>query len=553
MKIKFRNVVQKSWKVLLNNKQIQNLGNIVFDHGLIAIVTITADLYIGNANYGDTPISINITSGTETKQINKTICVRLRAKQVRLSTVKAARVNTTVSFYIYSSGIVGRRSVYLLFERNSFINKNDVFSNFLKLQHTYKIQGLVTYRWKVITKMYAASGSGDINIVWPVGVASLYKFTPIIQKIWPDNRVDFKVTRKCGFNSPTSAFFRLQFGDGDVADWQRYQPYYSCNRAILLRGHTYEKPGCYKTVFELRNPIGSIALHGKVRILQNITSLSIFAHSISSSVPIEKSSLGTKEFYVPDTDSFNVTAITANIGCGKYEWIILSPYWAKNTSEVNSIVVSHLIKQPGTYDFEVKVHYLGRSSSKRIKIIVSKSVLGLSLLAKTAGKDGKVTFYALVEEKGLSTTLNWKFGDGISETILNPKFISAAKLSNIASLPEAKDFDLDKRYGILKEHKYSFQGMYNAIVTVNDTFKNLTAKRTVLVSNAYCIRPRVKIAAQNDSKKLVFSVGETFTIITTLTIDCELSRQAIFRWTLFRSSLQDMKNNRISESDKAIR
>ena len=553
MRIKFRNIVQRSWKVVLNNEQIHNLGNIVFDHGLIATVTITADLYIGNASYGDIPISINITSGAETKQINKVICVRLRAKQVRVSTVKAARINTEVQFYIYSSGIVGKRSVYLLFRHNSFIKRDDVSSNVLRLRHRYTTQGLVTYKWKVTTKMYVASGTGDINIVWPVGRASQYRFKPIIQKVWPDSRVNFKVTRLCGFNSPTSAFFRLHFGDGDVAQWQRYQPYYGCNRTIELRGHTYEKPGCYKTVFELRNPIGSFTLHGKVRILQNIKSLRIFAHSISPSAHIEKSNLGMKEFYVPDTYPFNVTAIATSLGCGTYEWIILRPYWAKNTSDVNSVIVSHLIKRPGTYDFEVKVHYPGNSMSKRIKIIVSKSLRGLSLLAKNVGRDGEVAFYALVEEQGLLTTLRWKFGDGISETIRNPKFIPAVNLSNIANVPLAKDLDLNKRYGILKEHKYSSDGLYNAIVKVNDTFRTLTAKRTVLISKTHCLRPRVKIATHNDSKKMVFSIGETFTIITTLIIDCEISYQAIFRWTLLRSSLQDMKDNRISESDKAIR
>ena len=549
--IMFNSVSEKTWVIKLNGTQVHNIRSILFEHGLIATITINQSLYIGQGSYGDTALSISITSGSRRKEINKTICVRLKTNKVRVSAVKAALKDTPITFYVYSAGIGGTRNLYILFTEGSSTTKI-ISSNVYQVLQTYTAYGLFKYTWRVTTNVYVAEGSGEINIVEPLGKSSNYTFQPIIEKHWPDNRVTFEITRKCGFPPPTSAFYRLNFGDGEIANWQRFRAY-ACNVKIKLRGHTYDQAGCYKTVFELRNPLGRFTLKGKVNILQRINNIKIVARSISTPVPVQVDKLGTKMFYVQDVDPFNVTAITTGGRCRKFEWKILSPHWKKETTEVNSIIVKHLVKQTGTYDFEVKVKNSNNSVTKRVKIIVSKSLFGLSLLSNTTGRDRNATFYLLVEGWSPATIFKWTFGDGQSEIANYSSLLPATSLPKITQVSGASKIDLKKRLGIVKEYTYSSNGLYNVTLTATDIFRSLVAKRNVFISYSHCLRPEVRIKKQKDSKVLVFNLGETFTIVTYVSIDCDDSNQAVFRWTLIKSSTLEMDSGRVSESDKIVR
>ena len=550
--IKFRNVIDKTWVIKLNGTQLRTTRNILFEFGLIANIILNQGLYIGLNSYGDTALSINITSGSESKEINKTICVRLKTNKVRVSAVKAALKDTPLTFYINSAGLVGTRNIYILFKEGSSTTKV-TSSHKYQISHTYRTYGSFKYTWRVTTNVYVAEGSGTINVVRPVGQSANYTFQPVIQKYWPDNRVTFEITRKCGVPSPTSAFYRLSFGDGEVANWQKLKANLACNVKIKLRGHTYDQAGCYKTVFELRNPLGRFTLKGKVNILQRINNIKIVARSISTPVPVQVDKLGTKMFYVQDVDPFNVTAITTGGRCRKFEWKILSPHWKKETTEVNSIIVKHLVKRTGTYDFEVKVKNSNNSVTKRVKIIVSKSLFGLSLLSNTTGRDRNATFYLLVEGWSPATIFKWTFGDGQSEIANYSSLLPATSLPKITQVSGASKIDLKKRLGVVKEYTYSSNGLYNVTLTATDIFRSLIAKRNVFISYSHCLRPEVRIKKQKGSKVLVFNLGETFTIVTYVSIDCDDSNQAVFRWTLIKSSTLEMDSGRVSESDKIVR
>ena len=538
----------------LNQTQISNLKNILTDRGLIAVLTISADLYIGSASYGDTSLNITITSGRERRVISKTICVRLKVANVMFSTVNAARINLPVSFYIYSPSISGTRTLYVKFNDNVTIIRN-TDSSIYTVQQTYNSTGKFTYNWTLNTQIYVADGSGTINILQLVGRASDYTFEPMIEKQWPDSRVTFNITRLCGFPQPTSALFRLHYGDGNIAEWMATPIFFECNRVTILRAHTYQQPGCYNTTFELRNPLGRIELNGTVRINQRILSLTLVAFSISTLVPVVQDRLGIREFYVQSAYPFNVTATTTGGRCRTFEWRILRTSWVRVTYEVNSIIVSHLINSRGSYDVEVKVENKDNSLTRQIRVVVAKPLLGLLLISNTTrtGTERAVTFYLLVEESGLSTTFNWTFGDGNSEMMGYSSFITADNLPGISSVPAARDLNLKNFSGITKSYTFRSLGLYNVVVTATDIFRTLTAERTILISNRFCLRPQVSISTQNHSKRLIFNIGETFTVVTNLNVNCDSSNQAVFRWTLLRSSEWDLRNNRISESDKVIR
>ena len=552
--IKFRNVIQKNWKLALNQSQISDLQNILTDRGLIATLTINADLYIGSASYGDTNLNITITSGRERREISRLICVRLGVGNVMFSTVNAARVRVPVSFYVYSPSISGTRTLYVKFNDNVTISRN-TDSSIYTVQQTYNSTGIFTYNWTLNTLIYVADGYGTIDIVQLVGRPSNYNFEPFIGKQWPDSRVTFNITRLCGFPQPTSAFFRLHYGDGNIAEWMATPIFFECNTNTILRAHTYQQPGCYNTTFELRNPLGRIELNGTVRINQRILSLTLVAFSTSTLVPVVKDRLGNREFYVQSAYPFNVTATTTGGRCRTFKWRILRTSWKRVTKEVDNIIVSHLINSRGSYDVEVKVENPDNSITRRIRVIVTKPLLGLLLLSNTTktGTERAVMFYLLVQESGPSTTFNWTFGDGNSEMIGYSSFTVADNLTDISSLPAAKGLNLKNFSGIAKSYTFRSHGSYNVVVTATDIFRILTAERTILISDKFCLRPQVEILTQNHSKTLMFNIGETFTVVTSLKINCDASNQAIFRWTLLISSELDMRNGRISESDKVIR
>lgn len=550
VKIKFRYASKRSWEISLNGTKIVDLNEILYKDELNATLIIKSHLYASNVGYGDTNLTINVFNTNDREIIEKVICSRLLTRQVSVSTAKGSSPFQNVSFFVKSIEISGRKVISFNFGDGSHFNRTSFLSS-EEIRKSYSNIGLYTYSWIFVGVVYIAEGSGEIQVLNPLLQPSVYIFPQEIVQYWPQQRVAFNISQKCGYTAPTLVTFRISFGDGEILPWTQ-GPALSCNKTEELALHQY-KPGCYDTHFEMRNLLGRSELFGKVAILKEIHFLNISAHTISTSTPTVKYRDGIKEFHVQAAHPFRITALTTDGGCRTFEWKILDPYWSNSTYEVNYVVIDLLINKTGSYDIEVNVSNKIHSVTERIKIVVSKSVSGLLLLSTESDSDGLVAIYILVTDPGTSTFFNWTYGDGNFETEYNPNVRPALELANITTASGLSNQYLRDFLGRMKTYKYNNHGVYNITVTATDLFRSISAKRSVLVSKKICQRPTVRILVKNAAKGLVFSIGEAFTILTYVEIDCDYSDQALFAWELFISSERDMEKQRSSESDKMIR
>eukprot|EP00112_Aurelia_sp_Birch-Aquarium-sp1_P002284 Seg1249.12 transcript_id=Seg1249.12/GoldUCD/mRNA.D3Y31 product="Polycystic kidney disease protein 1-like 2" protein_id=Seg1249.12/GoldUCD/D3Y31 len=162
---------------------------------------------------------------------------------------------------------------------------------------------------------------------------------------------------------------------------------------------------------------------------------------------------------------------------------------------------------------------------------------------------GQTTFYLLLQDFGIGTEFIWDFKDRTVDKEKVIKFSAASSLPGISSIRGTESLNLTKYMGYVRQHTYTSKGMYDVSITANDQFTTLVAKRTVFVSNKVCKRPDVKILPK-DQKLLQFSLGETFTILSDVKLECDDFDKAVFEWRIYASSKEAMNNDRVAESDK---
>lgn len=551
LKIQFKFALEKNWKIELNGARISNLENILVKGKLNATVRIKPNLYVNKAGYSDAHLNITIFDSLGNLSIHRLICSRIKTEKVTVSVPKAVSPLAPMNFYVQSRSITGSRNICINFGDGS--NETKVsYRPTEGIAKVYASVGTYVYKWRVVGISHIAMGSGGLNVLNPILASSVYVFPRIIEQNWPFSNVSFYIGQKCGYPSPSGAFYRLSFGDGESTPWTA-APRIDCSKKMNLAWHVYKLPGCHFTRFEMRNALGRCEIVGKVLIHQTINSLRVDVRSVLASAPLELEKDGIKEIRVPDEAPFNVSAVTTGGRCRNFEWRILKPYWLKKTFESNSVIVDHLLNKPGTYDVHVKVFNNKSNLTQRLRLVLTRSLGGLILLTSIPNEYRKVSFYILLQDAGLSPTLNLTFGDGKFSTEINPNFTAAENLPNIKNISMAEKRSLDSLLGIYKEYRYSKDGVYSVVVTANDSFRNLNATRTLLISHKICLRPKVEILLGSELRRFVLRVGEAFTILSNVDISCGDYRQAVFQWQLFSSSERDMKKYRPAESDKSLR
>ena len=547
---RFKYRKKKFWAVKLNNTEVKDLKNVVFDSGRKATVRITSGLY---GRYGNTTLEIIISDKEEKKILTKNICVRFQSAKVEVSVTTAAARGAIVKFYIESenpSNVDRRFSIG--FGDRTYGSSYPLLSPLDNVERVYRYRGTYEYDWVIyVNSIATVTGVGTIKVVNAVKDCFDFSFSTAIAKDWPQNRIQFWMRHLCyNFQTPDEATYRIHFGDGEITAWLPL-PRLRCSRYAFLVQHTYKLPGCYDTWFEMKNLLGWCHYRGFVWIQKPLSTLTLEVKNKPLSKRVEKEVEGSMATYLRKRDPFEVEAITTGGRCRTYDWKIINPYWHRSSYEVDKTVISHL--SAGTYDLEVTVSNKVSSLVKMKRIVLIDTITELSLLASDPIQNGKIDIYLLVKEHGDDTQFFWDFGNGETISEKNPSFTPAKDLPNINQARGSESINLESYVGLIKPYTYGEFGTYIVNVTGVDTLVTLEASRTVYISKRVCRRPVVKILKEKKQTHLIFDFRESFTILTNVTIECDDSSEAVFHWSIFKSSKDDLDNNRLIESDKVTK
>lgn len=546
--INFKYLTNKTWSVTLNGIAIKDPNDVITDNGINATVRIEASLY---GDPGISELEVMLYDGIKEILISNIICTRKLSDAGSVSVLTAEASGKPIPFYIKRRGKMTAGIFKIDFGDGMSSEISNSTSLDFVLWKTYNSTGTFTYRWRMYDKRRISVGTGIIVISNPVMSADHYIFTSEIERFWPNNTVTFFIASNCISDPPSHAVYKLDFGDKSLAPWVSL-PSFNCSEKVNLTTHTYKEPGCYKVHFQMKNQLGFCEFYGSVNIYHAIGSVTLYFESLLQIPSLNKSANAAGDIHLQDSHPFSIQAMAKGGKCLLYEWTIVSPYWSKSTND-NSVVIQHLVDKAGVYDVEVKVSSKINAVIERRRLVLSKSLLGLTMLVTEPDEDRQISLYLLVLEPGTSSDFTWNFGDGSILTEKNKNFTNALNLPNIKNLQAPKGLDLTKYKGIYRNYRFTADGSYEILLTAKDSFRYLTARRSVFISSSVCHRPKVQILIQSGKDRLVYSIGETFNVLTDVQISCEDSNQAVFRWEFFGSSEQDSLNKRISESDRRIK
>ena len=552
IRFQFTVEVSRHWRIEINGSKVANLDGVVVDLVTNATVIIEPHLY---GPPGDIELNIRLNSGLDRpKSITRIICSRVLSHSLNVAVQKFGSLGKPTPFKIQKNNKTSIGTFLIDFGDGAKEEiPNFTFKNYL-LWKAFDLVGVYHCIWQYFDQYQLSRGleTIEIQVYMPVNQSERYLYPVSIKLSWPSNYVDFYITSSCTSKPPTNAVYRINYGDGSTyTSWTKV-PHYECGKSAKLPTYTYNQSGCFNVHFQMKNLLGFSSNNNTVSIYQALSSVMIRFRSEHPDVSLNKYNDSASISYLPNEFPFNVEAIVNASTCCQFEWIVVYPTWRKTTGNVNKITVSHLMNATKSYYVTVKV-FLGRSikvKSKRITFL--KTLLGLILLSENPNNEELVFVYLLFKEPGSSTVLTFDFGDGniVKEKYAN--FTTATNLPNIRNAPGSSKLDIASYKGLYKLHKYRHNGLFHVLVKASDRFRDLSAKRTVLVSNSACNRPKVNILMVNGRKSLAFSIGVTFTIQAYTEIKCGDSSQSAFKWEIFTSSKKNMKNSVSAEADKKI-
>ena len=529
-----------------------NLTGIIFD-GME-----TATLRIGHALYGPARmVRLKVTvspKGVIRTLITRNFCILLLSKDVSVRVRRTGIQSKPIRFKIKKTSILQPCNFVIEFGDGTGRRILNFSLSSHILWKIYNSTGKLIFKWTCYDKRKVSLGRDTILIIYyePIIESERYFFPTTITLSWPRRTVRFYVTSKCTSKPPSDAMYRINFDDGsEKASWSRV-PFYSCGSAVDLPTYTYNKSGCYNVHFQMKNLLGVRSEYSTVSINQIVPTFWLRFSNFPSYKSSNKTNGTSRVIFLQDKHPFLVEAVLNASTCFKYEWTIVSPYWRRSTSNVNKIVISHLLNKGGVYNLIVRVHGKRKSMLKPKRFVLLRPLRDLALLSTDPNYKRQVDLYLLVKEPGISPMLTWDFGDGqiIKEESLT--FATATSLPNVRNVPGANKLNIATYKGIYKEYKYKSNGLFNVLVTVSDNFRELIAKKTVFISNTACSRPSLNIFLEKGSGSFRFSLAETFTIQTYVEVDCIESSHSSFKWEMFTSSRKDMENEDIAESDRKI-
>ena len=541
---------KKSWKIKLNGSSFADPNTLLTEKGLK--VTFKIDLKYHLARIGDFKLEISVSDGVFQKIIERDVCVRFLNKKVKVSVVQASIPGRPVSFFFMTPDPSLGICRIVFGDGRRFNSSTNIKHQLYTINSTYTQLGVYLYTWSVRNSTNVALGTGQMTILNPVMEVGHYLFPTLVEKSWPDNRVQFYLMSKCLSPIPTYVSYRIHFGDGEIMPWTRMPDFNCKNRTNLIR-HAYKKADCYETYFEMKNLLGRCEMNGSVRIHQRLNSLRLDFNSIPPSRKMEKDYGGVKVVYLKYSYPFHIVATTTGGSCKKFEWKIAKPLWLAPAGTKDKVLVNHLVNKAGYYDLEVKIFNDISNITEKRKLILRKSLRGLILLASKPDISGKTDFYLLLEEFGNSTELLWDFKD--NNTVIRQKMnklFPASSLRGIVGIRGTENLNLKMYMGYVRQHTYSVKGMYDVSVTATDQLTSLVANRTVYVSTSNCKRPEVKILPKNQ-RLLQYSLGETFVVPSDVKLQCDDFNKAAFKWRIYVSNKEAMDNDRVAESDKIAR
>ena len=542
--------LKKSWKVKLNGSYVADPNALLIEKGLK--VTFTIDIKYHFAGIGDFKLEISVSDGIFEKIIERDVCVRFSNKKVKVSAEQVSMPGRAISFFFTTTDPSLGICRIIFGDGRKYNSSTNIKRQLYVINSTYTRLGAYQYTWSVRNATNVALGTGQMTILNPVMETGHYLFPTLVEKSWPDNRVQFNLMSKCLSPIPTYVSYRIHFGDGEIMPWTR-MPDINCKNKTNLTWHIYKKAGCYESYFEMKNLLGRCEMNGTVKILQRLNSLRLDFNSIPPSRKVEKDYGGVKEVHLKCSYPFHIVATTSNGSCLKFEWKIAKPYWLIPAGTKRKIQVNHLVNKAGNYDLEVKVFNGISNITEKRKLILRKSLRGLILLASKPDITGKTDFYLLLEEFGNGTEFFWDFKDNY--TVIGQrmnKLRPARSLRGIIGIKGTENLNLTRYMGYVRQHNYASKGSYDVSITATDQLTSLVANRTVYVSTSNCKRPEVKILPKNQ-KLLQYSLGETFVIPSDVKLQCDDFNKAAFRWRIYVSNREAMDNDRVAESNNIIR
>ena len=552
--VKFKTITKEHfWTMEIDGSRKSNLTGVINDGNKNATLIIGPDQY---GPPGNVELKVTVSPNDVIKTyISKIICTRLLSYDMSVTVKKTWIQGDKVLFNITKTSKLPLGNFSIDFgDGSTKILPRYSFNDHI-LKKIYSDAGKYTFKWRCYDNYKISRGTGEINITayHPVKPSERYLFPVEINLLLPKRTASFFISSSCPFKPPTDAMYRIDYGDGsNYTSWTRV-PHYECGKSSKLPTHTYDKSGCYNVKFQIKNRLGLRNDTSNVSIDQVSNKILLRFNTVPPLLESNKKVDDDGNVYLSDEFPFQIEAIVNASTCYRFEWTIQNPYWHISTSNISKVKIYHLVNKTGVYNLTVKVSGKTRTMSKTKQLIILKALRNLVILSTTPSDDKQVYVYLLLKEPGPSPMLTWDFGDGkiIKERGIN--FITANNLPKIRNAPGSRKLDLAIYKGLYKKHKFRYNGLFHVSVKASDAFRELTARRTVFVSNSPCRRPKVNILIPNGSSKFTISIGETFTVQTHVEMRCDFSDQAIFRWEVYSSNKKDMESARIAESDRKIK
>ena len=544
----------RKWLVLLNKRSLSTTLSVHRSVGSNIVKILVTSTQCGGP--GDFLLEVTMFYGKDSSNyFSRIIKPRTLNSTVLMNVKNFGLTKKSIPFELNIPNGTFPGDIYIKFGDGTVANYPDYASSRLIEWKTYNHSGSYFLEWKFCNKYEISQGRKLFEALpyQPVNQSERYLFPTSIEISWPNRSVSFFITSDCLFLPPTDAMYRIDYGDGsNYTSWTRV-PHYECGKSARLPTHTYDNSGCYNVKFQIKNLLGLRNDTSNVSIDQVSNKILLRFNTVPPLLESNKKVADDGNVYLSDEFPFQIEAIFNASTCYRFEWTIQNPYWHISTSNISKVKINHLVNKAGDYNLTVNVSGKTRTMSKTKQFIVLKALRNLAILSTTPSDDKQVYVYLLLKEPGPSPMLTWDFGDEkiIKERGIN--FITANNLPKIRNALGSRKLDLATYKGLYKKHKFRNNGLFHVSVKANDLFRELTARRTVFVSNSPCRRPKVNILIPNGSSKFTISIGETFTVQTHVEMRCDFSDQAIFRWEVYSSNKKDMESARIAESDRKIK
>ena len=551
--VKFKTITKKHlWTMDINGREVNNLTGVIHDGKKNATLIIGPDQY---GPPGNVELKVTVSPNDVIKTyISKIICTRLLSNDVSVTVKKTGFQGIKVIFNITKTSKMPLGNFSIDFGDGSMKILPRISINHHVLKKIYSDVGIHTFKWRCYDSYKMSRGTGEIKITTyhPVKPSERYLFPDEINLFWPTRIASFFISSSCSFYPPTDAMYRIDYGDGSkYTSWTRV-PHYECGILARLSTHTYDNSGCYNVQFQIKNLLGLRNDISNVSIDQVSNTILLRFNSIPPLLELNKEFKDDGNVYLRDQFPFQVEAIVHASTCYRFEWTIHNPYWHISPSNISKVKINHLVNKTGLYNLTVKVSGKTRTMSKTRQIFIARPLRDLAILSTIPSVDRKVYVYLLLKEPGSSPMLTWDFGDGKVIKERGRNFTTATHLPKIKNALGLRKLDLATYKGLYKMHKFRYNGLFHVSVKASDAFRELTARRTVFVSNSPCKRPKVNILIPNGKSRFTISIGETFTVQTHVEMRCDFSDQAIFEWNVYSSNKKDMESARIAASDNEI-